>query len=238
MRVLVLRSQSSAAETAAQLHARGHESIIAPLMWIEIIARANLAAGPWAAFLLTSVHALRGLADQIDRDAVRRVPIFTVGQRTAQQISQRGFPSVTSADGNVNDLAELVAARLTPPARLLYLAGEDRFGDLAGKLSAKGFAVDTVIVYRAVMAENLPQPALDALANGVDVILHYSRRSAEAYVNAARRSDVLAKALAPLHLCLSAQIAEPLAGAGATLIKVADRPNQAALLGLIDPATP
>jgi uroporphyrinogen-III synthase len=237
MRVLVLRSQSSAAETAADLHARGHEPIVAPLMWIEIIARANLSAGPWAAFLLTSIHALRGLANQIDREEVRRVPVFTVGGRTAQQISQRGFPSVTSADGNVDDLADLVAARLTPPARLLYLAGEDRSGDLAGKLSAKGFAVDTIIVYRAVVAENMPPPALDALASGVDAVLHYSRRSAQAYVNAARRSGVLAQALAPAHLCLSAQVGEPLAGAGATSIKVADRPNQAALLGLIDPTT-
>ena len=135
----------------------------------------------------------------------------------------------------MDDLANLVAARLAPPARLLYLAGEDRSGDLAGELDAKGFVVDTIIVYRAVLAEKLPQVAIDALASGVDVVLHYSRRSAEAYVDAARRSNVLPSALRPLHLCLSGQVAEPLARAGATSIKVAPRPNEAALLGLIDP---
>jgi uroporphyrinogen-III synthase len=233
MRVLILRSQPSAANTAAALRAHDHEPIIAPLMWIEILANADLTKGPWAAFLITSVHALWGLANQTHRAEVRRVPVFTVGERTAQQIRLRQFISVTSADGNMNDLVDLVAARLTPPARLLYLAGEDRSGDLAGELRAKGFVVDTVIVYRAVLAEKLPQPALDALANGVDAVLHYSRRSAEAYVNAARRSGVLAKALGPLHLCLSAQVAEPLAGAGRATIRIAPRPNEAALIELI-----
>src|ERR1700761_297629 len=195
MRVLVLRSQPSAARTAAALRARDHEPIIAPLMWIEILSHADLSKGPWSAFLITSVHALWGLANQTHRAEVQRVPVFTVGERTAEQIRLHQFVSVTSADGNVNDLVDLVAARLTPPARLLYLAGEDRSGGLAGELHAKGFAVDTVIVYRAALAERLPQPALEALANGVDAVLHYSRRSAEAYVNAARRSGVLTTAL-------------------------------------------
>ena len=237
MRVLVLRSQASAANTAAALRARGHEPTIAPLMWIEILSKADLNAGPWTAFLITSVHALWGLASETHREEVRRVPVFTVGERTAQQIREHGFASVTSADGNVNDLINLVAARLTAPARLLYLAGDNRSGDLAGALRRKGFAVDTVVAYRAAVAEKLPQPAIDALASGVDAVLHYSRRSAEAYLDAARRSKVLARALEPLHLCLSGQVAEPLVGAGATSIKVALRPNEAALLALIGHAT-
>lgn len=235
MRVLILRPQPSAADTAAALRAGGHEPIVAPLMWIESLAPADLSAGSWAALLITSAHAVAGLTHQPHRQQVLRLPVFAVGERTARKIRQRGFACVTSADGNVTDLVNLVAARLTPPARLLHLAGEDQAGDLAGELSGKGFVVDTVIVYRAVVAETLPQPARDALAGGVDVVLHYSRRSAQAYVDAARRSGLLAKALGPLHLCLSAQVAEPLASAGAS-IKVAAAPNQAALLGLLDPA--
>ena len=46
-------------------------------------------------------------------------------------------------------------------------------------------------------------------------MLHFSRRSAEAYVDAARAAGLLANALKPIHFCLSAQVAEPLAQAGA-----------------------
>ena len=120
---------------------------------------------------------------------------------------------MTSADGNVSDLARLVAARLQPAARLLYLAGEDRSGDLAGDLRARGFAVETAVIYRAIAAHTLPPAALAALAGGIDGVLHFSRRSAEAYVDAARAAGVLASALRAAHFCLSAQVAEPL-GAG------------------------
>ena len=129
---------------------------------------------------------------------------------------------------------------MTPGAALLYLAGEERSGDLAGDLRAdKNFAVHTAVVYRAVAAAILPHAAADALAGGggVDGVLHFSRRSAEAYVNAARGAGLLASALKPTHFCLSAQVAEPLAhaGAGAAFIRIAPRPVEAALIELISP---
>jgi uroporphyrinogen-III synthase len=237
VRLLVTRPQPAAARTAAALRARGHEAIIAPLTWIEILSQADLGAGPWTAFLLTSVHALWGLANQTHRAEVRSVPVFTVGEATARAVRQHGFTNVASADGTVTDLANLVAARLQPPARILYLAGEDRAGDLAGDLRAWGFIVDMVVVYRAVTAQRLPPEAMSALSEGIDGVLHYSRGSAEAYLEAARRSGALAGALRPAHLCLSSQAAEPLVQAGAPTIQVAPKPNEAALLGLLGPAT-
>jgi uroporphyrinogen-III synthase len=63
--------------------------------------------------------------------------------------------------------------------------------------------------------------------------LHFSRRSAEAYVNAARSSGLLERALAgPIHYCLSGRIAEPLRDAGATKIQIAMRPDETALIEL------
>lgn len=237
MRLLLTRPKPDAERTAAALRARGHEPIVAPLMRIEILKHVDFNAERWAGFLLTSVHALWGLANQTYRAEVRSVPVFTVGEATARAIRERGFSTVMSADGNVTDLANLVAARLQPPARVLYLAGEDRAGDLAGDLRAWGFVVDMIVVYRAVTAERLPSEAMSALAAGIDGVLHYSRRSAEAYLDAARRSGVLASALQPAHICLSDQVAEPLAQAGAPTIKVASRPNEADLLALVGPST-
>ncbi len=233
VRLLLTRLQPDAARTAVALRTRGHEPIVAPLFEIEILSHADLSAGSWTAFLVTSANALRGLAGQAHRVEVRHVPVFTVGDRTAQAIRDAGFTAVTSASGDVNDLANLVAARLNPPARLLYLTGEDRSGDLAGTLRARGFVVDMVVVYRAVVAETLPAQAAAALTHGVDGVLHYSRRSAEAYVSAARAAGLLASALKPIHFCLSAQVAEPLAQAGAADIRMAPRPVEADLIGLI-----
>jgi uroporphyrinogen-III synthase len=122
---------------------------------------------------------------------------------------------------------------MTPPARLLYLAGEERSGDLAGLLRAQDFAVDTALVYRAVAAETLPPHVATTLAGGIDGVLHFSRRSAEAYLNAARNAGLTKAALnGPVHFCLSVRVAEPLRQAGATKLRIAARPDEAALLDL------
>jgi hypothetical protein len=63
-------------------------------------------------------------------------------------------------------------------------------------------------------------------------VLHFSRRSAENYVAGAKSAAVVGPALAVRHLCLSAQVAEPLAGASHILI--AARPDEATLIELLD----
>ena len=233
MRILLTRPQADAERTAAALRARGHEVIVAPLLHIEIVPDAELGGGPWAAILVTSANAVRAIAGHRRREALRGTPVFTVGRHTAQGMRAAGFTHVASADGNVTDLANLVAARIKPATRLLYLAGEERSGDLAGTLRAQDFAVDTALVYRAVVAATLPRHAAEALAAGIDGVLHFSRRSAEAYVNAARNCGLAEAALTtPSHFCLSARIAEPLAQAGAINVRVAARPEEAALIEL------
>jgi uroporphyrinogen-III synthase len=233
VRLLLTRPAADAQKSAAALRARGHEAIIAPLLDIEILSNAELGAGPWTAVLVTSANAVRAIAAHARRGELHSVTVFAVGDRSAQAMRDEGFAEVISAGGDVADLAALVAARLQPPARLLYLAGEERSGDLAGLLRARDFAVETILVYRAVTAATLPQHAAEAITAGIDGVLHFSRRSAEAYRDAAMSAGVAEAALEKItHFCLSARVAEPLRAAGATHIMVAVRPDEAALLAL------
>jgi uroporphyrinogen-III synthase len=233
VRILVTRPQPGSAQTAAALKRRGHEPITAPLLEIEILSQVDPDAGPWTAILITSANAMGGIAHLARRDAWRSVPIFAVGDRTAKAARDQGFTDVTSASGNVDDLVDLVAARLSPPARLLYLSGEERSGDPAGALRAQNFVVDVVVVYRMIAARTLPEQAASAIRDGVDGVLHFSRHSAEAFVNAASNAGLLEVALAkPVHYCLSNQVAEPLRAAGAANFRIAAQPDEASLLEL------
>jgi uroporphyrinogen-III synthase len=234
VRLLLTRPEPDAQRTAATLRAKGHEVHSTPLLRIEHLADAMIGDRPWAAILITSANAAHAVAAHARLAQLRALPVFTVGQRTAQAVAAAGFADVTSAEGNAGDLARLVADRLRPSAPLLYLAGEDRAADLAGDLHARGFAVETTVTYRAVAATSLPHGATEALAGRIDGVLHFSRRSAETYVDAARASGVLGNALEPVHFCLSAQVAEPLAQAGAAAIRIAERPTEAFLVALID----
>ena len=233
MRLLLTRPEPDAQRTATALRAQGHDVIAAPLLRIEPAADAKIGEGPWAAILITSANAAHAVAAHAGVTPLRTLPVFAVGRRSAEAMAAAGFADVTSADGDVGDLGRVVAMRMPPAAPLLYLAGEDRSGDLAGDLRGRGFAVETTMIYRAIAATDLPAAAALALASGVDGVLHFSRRSAEAYVDAARAAGLLANALKPVHFCLSAQVAEPLAQAGAADVRVAERPNEAVLIALI-----
>jgi uroporphyrinogen-III synthase len=115
---------------------------------------------------------------------------------------------------------------------LLYLAGEDRAVDLAADLAPHRIAVHTVVIYRAVQETDFPVGARTALeAGGLDGVLHYSRRSAEAYVHCSKA--LRAAALAPVQYCLSEAVAGPLREAGANRVRVAAHPDEAALLAVI-----
>ena len=233
MRLLLTRPQPDAERTAAVLRERGHAVVVAPLIRIEPIPDVEFGQGPWDAILITSANAALAIAAHKRRDALVRVPVLAVGERSAQAMRAFGFTDVTASGGGVEELVRFVAARMPPKASLLYLAGQNRAGDLAAALRASGYAVETAVVYRAVAAEKLPEAAADAIAAGIDGVLHFSRRSADAYVNAARAAGMLERALKPAHFCLSNQVAEPLRQVGAATIRVAARPVEAALIEFI-----
>ncbi|HWF96457.1 MAG TPA: uroporphyrinogen-III synthase [Xanthobacteraceae bacterium] len=238
MRLLVTRPQPEAERTAATLRAAGHAVDVAALLRIESIP-AELGSGPWSALAVTSANTLRALDKHPRRAALLSLRLFAVGRRTAAAARMAGFRDVESAGGNVEDLAQRLRAwaQEEPAGRdpLLYLAGEDRSGDLAGALAAAGQNVATVVVYRAVKADKFPPSIAAALGSGqIEGVLHFSRRSAQAYIECARAGGTLAQALAPIQFCLSGQIAEPLAAAGANRTRIAARPEESALVALVE----
>ena len=228
MRVVVTRPQAESERTAAALEALGHEVLVAPLMRVEPVA-VDL-AGTWSAIVITSANALPSIP--ATAGGVKTLPVFAVGDRSAEAARRAGFAEVSSANGDIRDLVRLIAARAVgAKAPLLYLAGEDRSGDLVAQLAAHGIDVEIKVVYR-IVAEVFPPVLAAALESGdVDAVLHFSRRSAELFVEGARSSGVAGPAEDVRHLCLSSQVAEPLAGA--SRIAVAARPEEAALIALL-----
>jgi uroporphyrinogen-III synthase len=206
-----------------------------PLLRIEPIRHAELGAGPWAAVLFTSANAVRAVAAHRGFSELADLPVFTVGRRTQAAAAAAGFTLIISADGDVNALVSLVASK--PPVAnfpLLYCAGEDRAGDLADALQLHGLRVETALVYRASMVAELTPDVRAAFAAGaIDAVLHYSARTAAAFVAATTAAGIRDLSIQARHLCLSAQVAAPLAAAGAKAIEVASEANEQALVALI-----
>jgi uroporphyrinogen-III synthase len=230
MRILLTRPEPDGLRSAARLRALGHDVILAPLMRGETL-KADF-GGPFAAVLMTSANAARAILEHPRFAELRALPVCTVGDHSAEVARAVGFAEVVSAQGALDDLVRLVAARFAN-ARLLYLAGEDRAGDLAAELAGHGIKVETAVVYRAVAATTLPPEVAQALgANQLDAVLHYSRRSAATLLQLAAAAGAVNTLLGLAHYCLSDAVAVPLREAGARRIAVAPHPGESSLFGL------
>ena len=73
-------------------------------------------------------------------------------------------------------------------------------------------------------------------ANDVEAVLHYSQRSARAFLEAARADGVEISALAVPQCCISANVAAILREAGACRCWSAASPDENALFGALERA--
>jgi uroporphyrinogen-III synthase len=233
MRVLVTRPLPDGERTAAALRARGHDVMLTPLMHVRPIPA--VLAGDWSAVIITSTNALRVLSPA-QLAPLLNLPLYAVGERSAEAARDAGFRDVRSAQGDASALIRLIAERYAnESAPHLYLAGVARAADIKSALAGKGIKVTTVEVY-STMTTRFPPDLLTAIEQSrLDAVLHFSRRSAENFVIGAKTAGLAAKALALKQLCLSAQVAEPLTLAGAQDVVIARRPDEASLLALLKP---
>ncbi len=242
MAVLVTRPQPDNDMTAAALRARGFDVLQAPMLRFEPVAFSVDADAHYGAVIVTSANALRAIANQPVAMSLYPLPLYAVGERTAEAARAAGFKNVISANGNASALRDLIGARgeaqaLKTTQALLYLAGADLAHDLAGELGARGFNVVTHTTYRMAPAPDLPSDVGAALAHhDIEAVLHYSRRSARAFFAGARAGGFEISALAILHCCLSESIAAVALDAGATQVPVAASPDENALFALLDRA--
>ncbi|MGJ5044743.1 MULTISPECIES: uroporphyrinogen-III synthase [unclassified Bradyrhizobium] len=229
MAVLVTRPAPDNERTASALRARGFEVLLAPMLRFEPVALPPNVGGDAAGLIVTSSNALRAAAPQLRASALLRLPLFAVGDRTAAAAREAGFTQVISAAADATALRDLIADSgvIEAGATLLYLAGADISRDLASELAERGFDVITQTVYRMAQVTTLPREVCDAFAaNRIEAVLHYSRRSAVAFVAAIRADGVEISALAVPHGCLSANVAEVLREAGATQVTIAAHPDE------------
>jgi len=238
MHVLVTRPEEDAASLAAALSARGHEPHLEPLLRIEPApgVPTPLDLDGVQAILFTSANGVRALA-HLSPD--RGLPVFTVGNASAEAARAAGFTEVASAAGDVEDLARLVAARLKPKDGAVYHgAGQRLAGDLKERLEGDGFTLRRVVLYRAHAASDLSRTTRTALlAHHLDAVTLFSPRTAATFVKLVQKADLAVACPSLDAVCLSPAVAEKLGVLSWRSVRIAAHPTQEALLDCIDGLT-
>ena len=169
MAILVTRPHPDNEATAAALRAKGFDVLLAPMLRFEQVASQDEGQARYSAVIVTSANALRAVEGDAAIGRLLALPLFAVGERTAEAARKAGFREVIVAAGNAAALRDLIvaAARGKTPRKagtLLYLAGADLAGDLAGELGERGFNVTTRTTYRMIPVQQLPREVAEAFA--------------------------------------------------------------------------
>ncbi|SEP35848.1 uroporphyrinogen-III synthase [Rhodopseudomonas pseudopalustris] len=239
--MLVTRPQPDNDATAAALRAKGYDVLLAPMLRFEPLPFPDDQDTITTGVIVTSANALRAIEHQPGFARLLKLPLFAVGKHTARAARDAGFQDVVVADGDAARLrlkvSDSVRGKKKTEGTLLYLAGADLSRDLAGELREDGFNVVMQTTYRMAPVPTLPVSVCDAFAaHRIEAVLHYSRRSARAFIDATRESGIEISALAIPQCCLSETVSEVVREAGATQVTVARTPDEPALFEALDRA--
>jgi uroporphyrinogen-III synthase len=206
VRLLILRPEPGASETAARARALGLEPVVTPLFAIRAVAGAPLPGAAYDAVLLTSAngarHAPAGLTAR---------PCFAVGEGSAAAARAAGFEDVRT--GPSDGAAAAAAMAAAGIRRALHLCGRDH-----APIAAPGVEIDRHVVYAA-------EPVARAPVRGPAVAMIHSPR-------AGARLAELAKDKSRIAVAAISAAAAAAAGEGWAAKRVASAPRDSALLEL------
>src|SRR5262249_54007783 len=98
MRLLVTRPEPDRSPETPLLSARGPLPVLAPLLEIEV-SKAPLQLAGAQALIATSRNAIRALVLHPQRDEALKIPLFAVGDATADAARALGFGDVVTGPG-------------------------------------------------------------------------------------------------------------------------------------------
>jgi uroporphyrinogen-III synthase len=185
------------------------------------------------ALVFTSANGVRAFAGIEKR---RDLPVFAVGDASAAAARDAGFAEVRSAAGDVDDLAKLVAGALEPGGgAIFHPAAREMAGDLKGALEQAGFTLNRAVLYKAEAARALTPGTIEALRQGrIGAVAFFSPRSAVTFVRLAEAADIAGACGGSEAICLSPSVARQAEALSWRAVRVAERPNQDALIACFD----
>lgn len=232
MRVLITRPEQDAREFSQELHKRGHESIIAPLLITRFIEQKPLDLKGVQGLVATSANGVRAFARS---NVERNLSLYAVGPQTAATARELGFKKIEQADGDAVALANALP-RWTKPddGALLHIAGEDAKGKLKDMLGAKGFTVRMQILYGIDAVDALPAHAVAALSeNRLDAVTLFSPRSAGVFAELVKKARLEEACTRVIAVSISKAASDALGDLRFVMRRVAAKPNQDAMLDAI-----
>ena len=182
MHILLTRPLEDSREMILRFQSLGHQISHMPLINIENKNYESLNFSDFNGIIFTSANAIKFLnLKLIDK----KIICFCVGSATEKKAKSVGFQNIYCADGNVNNLKELILSNFnSSDGKLLYVSGEIISNELDQELIAKGYNVKRIINYTVKPTEKFNDKFIEKLKLKMPEIVYiYSQNSAISFLN-------------------------------------------------------
>lgn len=220
--VLLIRPLEDALPMALELKSKGIESSHYPLFNPRFLPLSPL-ENPQA-FIITSKNGIRALEGL---ENLKKIPLYVVGDKTAELAKQLGFLNVLSAAGTSSELLVLISKTAHPHNGILWhLSGRKVKGDIVESLKIAGFEAQRRIVYEIEDVTDLPSSLYTDLTNQkFSHVIFCSPRTTNIFVNLLKKINLEIVSCQMSALCLSQEIGKKALSLNWKKLWISPRPN-------------
>jgi len=182
MHVLFTRPLEDCQEIMIKFQLLGHEVSHMPLIYVEKKNYEEINFEDFKGIIFTSTNAIKFLnLKKINK----KINCFCVGNATEKKARNSGFQNTFSAEGNVNNLKELILQNFnSSDGKLLYVSGEIVSNELDKKLIFEGYDVKRIVNYTTKHVEKLNEDFVEKIKMKMPNIVYiYSQNSAASFLN-------------------------------------------------------
>jgi len=182
MHILFTRPLEDCQEIMIKFQLLGHEVSHMPLIYVVKKNYDEINFEDFKGIIFTSSNAIKFLnLKKINK----KINCFCVGNATERKARKSGFQNTFSAEGNVDNLKELILQNFySSDGKLLYVSGEIISSELDKKLISEGYDVERIVNYTVKHVENLNEDFVKKIKIKIpNVVYVYSQNSAASFLN-------------------------------------------------------
>ena len=182
MHVLFTRPIDDSKDLILKFKSLGHIVSSIPVISIKKKEYSKIDFSSFKGIIFTSSNAIKFLDTKL---LDKNIKCFCVGNATELLAKEKGFQNIFSAEGNVNNLKEIILQNFkSSEGKLLYISGETISYELDKFLISEGLKVERVINYSSDPIEKFNEILIDDLKNNFpDIVYIYSQNSAISFKN-------------------------------------------------------
>ncbi|MDB4828325.1 uroporphyrinogen-III synthase [Candidatus Pelagibacter sp.] len=182
MHILLTRPLEDCSEMIVKFKSLGNQVSHLPLLRIDKVNYEQINFSDFKGIIFTSANAVKFLNL---RDINKNILCFCVGSATEKKARSVGFQNVFAAEGNVENLKELLLQNFNQKdGSLIYISGKTISIDLDQQLLKEGYNIKRIINYKTSHNQNFDDEFVKQLKlNMPDMVYVYSQNSASSLLN-------------------------------------------------------